>query len=319
MNLYKIAVKPISAYCSPLQSDTLFGAFCWSYLYKYGEDALKKLIQNYKSGNPDIIFSNAFPCDRLPMPIGLDDLLKEQKMLPTKKKRYQKYIDDKSRKKLSTISLNNFNRLINGNFQNVHIESDLNSEERMIPGQEWRNMVNRETDVVENIDGQGSLFEVEQFFTNGVFDIYIYSSFNESELKTVLTEMFRFGIGAQRSVGKGGFSMIGEVELFDQFELPPKPNAFVALSNFVPAYNDPTDGYYKSFVKYPKVSYTNSEEDSPFKKPIIFLRAGSVFRTNTVKNFYGSCIENVAVKRGRISNDIIIGAYTIAVPCYLAG
>jgi len=158
---------------------------------------------------------------------------------------------------------------------------------------------------------------VEQYFAEGAFDIYIYSDFDEMLLENVLTEMFSYGIGAQRSVGKGGFRIEGRVERFGGFQYPSNPDSFVALSNFVPARDDPTDGSYKAFVKYPKVSYTENTEDSPFKKPILFLRAGSIFRTKPVKEIYGSCVENIALKDGTVSDRIIIGAYTIAVPCCL--
>ena len=89
------------------------------------------------------------------------------------------------------------------------------------------------------------------------------------------------------------------MERFGGFRFPLNPDSFVALFNFVPGRDDPTDGFYKAFVKYPKVSYT--------KKPILFLQAGSNFRVQPVKKMYGSCVENIAFR-----------AYTIAIPCCLA-
>lgn len=317
MNLYKITIRPISSYCSPLQSDTLFGAFCWGYLYGYGENALHELIDNYKSGVPDIIFSNAFPSGRLPIPVGLNESVKERMPLATKQERYKKYIADKNRKQASFISLDGFNDIINGHAETALKGDRIDSGSKEEPQSEWRNMVSRETDTVENIDGASSLFEVEQYFAEGAFDVYIYSGFDGMFLKNILTGMFSYGIGAQRSVGKGGFRLEGGVELFQGFRCPLNPNSFVALSNFVPGRDDPTDGFYKAFVKYPKVSYTENPEDSPFKKPIIFLQAGSIFKAQPVKDIYGSCVENIALKDGTVSDRIIIGAYTIAIPCCL--
>lgn len=316
MNLYKITVKPVSSWCSPLQSDTFFGAFCWSYLYEYGEDALRVLIQNCKNGKPDIIFSNAFPSGRLPAPVNIREFVKEKEQPTTKRERYEKYINDK--KKMSMILLSDFNKLINGD-EGILRQNDHVQEPEQKLSMEWRNMVSRQTDRVENINGESSLFEVEQYFSQSAFDIFIYSSFEKRILRTVLQKMFYYGIGAQRSVGKGAFQMIGDVELFSGFEIPADSNAFVALSNFIPQRNDPTEGFYKAFVKYPKVSLTSNAEDSPFKKPIIFIQAGSIFRDCPVREFYGSCIENIALREGCISDEIIIGAYTIAVPCRLEG
>lgn len=317
MNLFKITIEPVSSFCSPLQSDTLFGAFCWSYLYGYGESALHKLIDHYKKGMPDIIFSNAFSAGRLPMPVGMDGPVARGALLETKQERYRRYIADKNRKQMADVSLDEFNSIING-YNRVPLKDSGDSQgPRIEPQMEWRNMVSRGTDRTENIDGAGSLFEVEQYFAEGFFDIYISSTFDRVVLEGILAEMFRYGIGAQRSVGKGGFRLKGGVEQFQGFVYPDNPNAFVSLSNFIPQRNDPAEGYYKAFVKYPKVSDTKNPDDSPFKKPVIFLQAGSVFKTQPVKEFYGSCIEKIALKGGMVSDEIIIGAYTIAVPCQL--
>lgn len=310
MSLYKIKIEPVSSFCSPLQSDTFFGAFCWSYLYQYGEQALKELIYHYKNGIPDIIFSNAFPSGTLPMPVGISELKKKKDNLCTKQERYQKYIENKNQENLSNITLEDFNKIINGTLE--YSDTVKDPKKTML----WRNMVSRKTDTVENINGESNLFETEEIFSKDGFDIYIYSMLEKEVLESTLREMFISGIGAQRSIGKGAFK-IGDLKLFEDFKIPEKPNAFVALSNFVPGKNDPIDGYYKTFVKYPKVSYISSEMDSPFKKPLIFLKAGSVFFAQPVKKFYGSCIEKVALKAGKVSDEVVIGAYTIAVPCYV--
>lgn len=313
MNLYKTVIKPVNSFCSPLQSDTFFGAFCWNYLYQYGEQALQEFIDHYKNGAPDIIFSNAFPSSRLPMPFGVGDADRKKDTLLTKQESYESYICRKEKSRLSTVALDEFNMIING--MESAFSDDYNTHESKVVS--WRNMVGRDFDTVESVEGRGSLFESEETYSCGNYDIYIYSKLAVDVLENVLREMFRAGIGAQRSVGKGAFEIEGEIVKFEGFKIPEQANAFVALSNFVPRKDDPTEGFYKTFVKYPKVSYISSEEDSPFKKPLIFLLAGSTFYTKSVKEFYGSCVEKVALKAGQVSDEIVIGAYTIAVPCLI--
>lgn len=312
MDLYKISIKPRTSFCSPLQSDTFFGAFCWSYLYRYGEDALQELIDHYKKGDPDIVFSNAFPSGRLPMPLGITQLKGKQDKTLSRQERYHAYINNKKKEHLLNISLDDFNRVINGI---IEITSD--NEDTEFKALLWRNMVNRESDTAGNIEGEGSLFETEEIYSEQAYDVYIYSTLEKDVLDPTLREMFRYGIGAQRSVGKGSFDISGGLEIFDGFHVPEKPNGFVALSNFIPQKGDPTKGYYKTFVKYPKVSYISSDDDSPFKKPLIFLEAGSVFFDQPIRAYYGSCMEKVALKGGSVSDQIVIGAYTVAVPCYV--
>lgn len=312
MNLYKIVVKPVTSFCSPLQSDTFFGAFCWSFLYRYGEKSLHELLHHSKTGKPDIIFSNAFPSGRLPMPIGTGSSGEKPDKLMGKQDKYKKYINNKKKDHLSTITIDEFNQVING--MEPPFSDSISTELKRVS---WRNMVDREAYNVGSVEGKESLFEVEETYSMGNYDIYIYSTLERNVLDCILKEMFQAGIGAQRSVGKGAFEILGGVEPFDGFNIPKKANGFVALSNFIPRKEDPTEGYYRILLKYPRVSYISSDEDSPFKKPLIFLEAGSVFYDQPIKAFYGSCIQRIALKGGKVSDEIVIGAHTVAVPCYM--
>ena len=44
MQLYRARLRPLSPVSTQLQSDALFGAFCWSFRYRYGADALEQLL-----------------------------------------------------------------------------------------------------------------------------------------------------------------------------------------------------------------------------------------------------------------------------------
>lgn len=175
-------------------------------------------------------------------------------------------------------------------------------------------MVNRESGMVENTDGSGNLFETNEYYSSEPFDLYISSNFSPDILEKTLKLMLSLGIGAQRSVGKGAFELL-EFKNFNDFIFPKKPNAFVALSNFIPKKCDPIRGYYKTFTKYPKLSRVTGNNDSPFKKPVLFLRSGSIFFDDNINEYYGRCLEHIALINGKVSDDIIIGAYTIAIPC----
>lgn len=315
MELYKITICPVNSFCSPLQSDTFFGAFCWSYLHLYGEEKLKKLIQNYKTANPEIIFSNAFFKGFLPAPFSGIIKTGDENASLSKQEKYQKYIEKKKAENLAYLPLEKFNLTINGEYDKIPSNCQEPMEEQKV--MVWRNLVGRETGTVGSVDSGESLFEMEETFYSGEYDVYLYSSLDVKVLEETLEEMFFSGIGAKRSVGKGAFRITKRLEVFQEFQIPAEPNGFLALSNFIPGKEDPTEGYYQAFVKYPKLSESSSEGDSPFKKPLIFLNAGSVFYDNPVRNYYGSCIERIALKENKISDQIIVGAYTIAIPCIL--
>ena len=158
------------------------------------------------------------------------------------------------------------------------------------------------------------LFSVEEKFVNdGVYDLYILTGLERPMLQKTLELMFTLGIGARKSVGKGSFDLLS---LEEDHELAAfsAGNAFMALSNFIPVSSDPADGFYKTFVKYGKLDRELSVAEQPFKKPLMFLEAGAVFRCDDqgVRPYYGRCLHGIAV-----DPNISVNAFTIAIPMRL--
>ena len=103
------------------------------------------------------------------------------------------------------------------------------------------------------------------------------------------------GFGADASIGKGNLKFTS----IENFKLPESenPNAFMTISNFIPTKDDldnvdGTNLWYKIFTKYPKVGGHFALTD-PFKKPLVFMEAGSVFKVKTHKDFYGQILNGV--------------------------
>ncbi|MCD7954591.1 MAG: hypothetical protein LUG93_02300 [Lachnospiraceae bacterium] len=308
MQLYRAVIRPVASFSSQLQSDTLFGTFCWSYKYSCGEEALGELLQVMKSGEPPVIFSNAFPSGTVPMPLGIYDKSADLENIKTKNARKAAYQNRKKLKSAGYIKREWFERIQRGDSDGftVGLQSDSIQEQTVI-----HNMVVRDSGQVENVDGSGSLYEEDEFYPTRdiLYDIYILSSLDAELLKKTVEMMLLLGIGKNKSTGKGAFELMDWKE--DSFSIQ-NANAFMALSNFVPAKNDPTDGRYKILIKYGKLDREFASEEIPFKKPILFFQAGALFRTDEVKPFYGKCLEQVSVKR-----EVVTNAYTIAVPVCL--
>jgi CRISPR-associated protein Csm4 len=97
----------------------------------------------------------------------------------------------------------------------------------------------------------------------------------EARLRRVLEE----GYGKRKSAGKGFFTITQDWK--DEAEIPraTNPTHSLALSNFVPKTNDPTDGLYELFVKYGKRGEEHSIAggENFYKKPLIMLRHGATF------------------------------------------
>ena len=67
-------------------------------------------------------------------------------------------------------------------------------------------------------------------------------------------------------------------------------DGFISLSTFQPAPTDPSDGFWRVFVKYGKLA-PEFHGSAVFKRPQVMLEAGACFHTrHRPKPFYGGAI-----------------------------
>ena len=317
MQLYKLTIRSVSSFCSRLQSDTFFGVFCWSYKYIYGEPALEAMLENAVQNKPAVIFSNAFPEGALPLPLGIVNLKQDFIGEASKAKGKAAYQLNKKFKKAEYIKVESFQKMVQEQFS-CHPEENYIAENVIIEQDTVRNMVNRSTGSVENMDGAGNLYAQTEYYckTGRNLDVYIRSTMEEEKLLKVLELMFLLGIGANKSVGKGRF----EIESFQKAEeLGTKTgaNAYVILSNYIPRKEDATNGYYSTFVKNPMVDREYATKGVPYKKPLLIVNSGSVFFSGDkeVQEYYGRCVSHVS----SLSDKIVVSGYSLAVPIQITG
>ena len=138
--LYQAKIRPHSSYISRLQSDTFFGAFCWSYRYLYGESSLNELLCSSWDGKPKIIFSNAFPEGTLPLPLGIYDEARNIDHVTDKAERKRAYQQNKKYKKCHFLNRCEFLQVQQGNWRGF---SPFLSSDPEIVGDTVHNMVPR--------------------------------------------------------------------------------------------------------------------------------------------------------------------------------
>lgn len=310
MLLYKAEIKPLAAFASPLQSDTFFGAFCWSYKYIYGENALKELLRESLFSRPQIIFSNAFPSGYLPLPMGSYDQDRMRYGSVEKSAAKKAYQDNKRYKKCSLVSREAFRDIQQGVRRGF---SQYLAGEQTVQSESIHNMVGRGDGQVSRSDEGGSLFVSNEYFVerDKTFDVYILSELRQEIIQRVLLLMLELGIGANKSTGKGCFELSSFIEE-TEFPCVEDANGYVALSNFIPDSSDPTNGWYKTLVKYGKLDREYAAGQSPFKKPLLYIQAGAVFRAENIKPYYGKVLTDVSVING-----VLVNACTIAVPIFI--
>lgn len=310
MTLYQAVIAPEGPLASPLQSDMLFGAFCWSWLRCFGRESLEDdLIAPSLAGEPPVIFSNGFPHGALPLPMGCYDTANRYDALTDKAERRAAYQRGKKLKGARFVARAGFERVRAGDWGGFteYLTEEGGQEETIL-----HNMVSRDSGTVENLNGAGNLFgSVRRFFAPGQrFDCYALTSLPRERLSAVLELALSLGIGADKSSGCGLFRLEA---LEEEKTLPVPPegaNGFVSLSNLLPARRDPADGAWQLLPKYPKLDREFAESETPFKKPLLFLKAGALFRTEAPRPWYGRCLTGVAA----VDAPVTVNGCAIAVP-----
>ena len=314
MLTYRAVFSPQSASLTPWQADTLLGQLCWTIRYEDGLGALQDFLDQCRSGNPPVIFSNGFPGDLLPrslIPI-------HHSPRQTKAEQLDEMDAAKKNKAIRWVQLDEFNAVRSGN--PVGTKTNRITE---ISRQVMKNQINRMTGTTTGPEDEGGhLFDLEElafFETKGAkklpVDISVYVKLRDEEWAQKVERWL--GCLAQSGYGKKKSSGYGQVELakwsaFTGFEIPiGQPNGFVSLSNWVPAKSDPIDGYYQPLIKYGKLGEELGATRLPFKFPLYMFQAGSFFRGESpIREWYGRIVEGVAPGR----DGVVQFGYAFALP-----
>lgn len=304
MKTFEIILRPKSSFLTPLQSDTIFGSICWAIKYSEGEQELVDFLEKYQI-SPPLIISNGFPTGFFPKPLcdtitrkEIIGIVKETFRDESKENIAQTIKKIKMIKKIPIVSKDIFDELINGLSEIDYLKrllsqkSEVNRDNKYaIETTFYKNSINR---LAGRTKEEGGLFTQDETFYSNDTTISIFVKTDDCD-KDYIEQIFKFislnGFGKRKTVGKGHFELIEIKKCTLTF--PSNSNAFVSLSSFVPSINDPVDGWYEMQIKYGKLGGDYSTSKSPFKKPIRMFKAGSVFKTNDVKEYYGQMVSKI--------------------------
>lgn len=346
MKLYRIELELKSALISRLQSDTIFGQFCWAFRNRFGEgENFKNLLSK---DNPVVIFSNGFPSAKLPRPVLLplspgqrEDIksrLKDSGKLKTdkhnpdfsaelllKKLKKKKHVEKELLCSLAG-GLNEY-KLVK-KFVSKLIKKAKDKQIEIDPYEHPPQSVfeyERERNIIDRYSGQtlakGGLFTVsETRYKKRGFDIYVLFKetdyLGESELKQLITDVFEnTGYGADASVGAGHFVIKKIVEENSIPYAPPEntdKDSVMSLSNFVPDENIDFDYlYYKLVSKFGMLGDRFALLKNPYKKPIVMMQAGATFKPERPGRYFGKMLDNIYSNEsiGIVQNAFLIPFY----------
>jgi CRISPR-associated protein Csm4 len=299
----KLKLKLKSGLLSELQSDTIFGHFCWRLKEQLGENALSEFIKYYQEDKPVFTIS--------------DGILEKNKIIYFKKPYLNSDFSPKSENKNERIT--NFLKqkeiksrpYITLDQLNLFLDGDLNTYEKSfdLPGIRDLEIPKLKQDlrVSVEIDRGNLAAKTSQLFSynpnyldyedNETLFVIFIKILDESKYKTldceeILKSVFEIGFGKKKSSGYGQFEVMG-VEDFNQFNIIKEAKGFLSFGNYLPSSKDNLqNGFYDYIVKYGKLGENLSQSDNPFKKPIIFFVSGSCFYENNCKDFYGRVTDN---------------------------
>jgi len=137
----------------------------------------------------------------------------------------------------------------------------------------------------------GQLFEIDTEHLHRDFSflsVYVRTEQNLKEVAACLRALGLTGFGKKSSTGLGAFDLLDGTERCEWLDNVPGANAFVTLSHFVPAADDPIAGRWRVHVTFPK--FHANAVSNVFKGSILMLAPGSIFRASRPRSWYGSMI-----------------------------
>jgi CRISPR-associated protein Csm4 len=299
MKLYRIRLRQLSPSRTPWQSDTLFGQLCWQVALHDGDGAVGGFIGRFRN-DPPFVLSDAFPAGLLPRPLlpwlGRGEAENTAEYAKLKKLRKARFLTVKQFKQVR------FGEAPEGDppigtwvsHQTLHAAMDRQTFTTGGEGQLYQTQGTLAAHDEENI---------------GHLDLYARATDTGiEELLELMRLLAMVGHGKDKSVGSGHFELL-EHEMLEGWDELPGADGFVSLSSFVPAAEDPTDGYWRIRVKYGKVGEHLGAEN-PFKRPLIQFEPGAVFKTEVIRPWYGRIVEDLSPE----IPGVVQGCQTVAIP-----
>jgi CRISPR-associated protein Csm4 len=291
MKIKKISLKLNSGLLSPLHSDTIYGHFCWQLLYSKGENKLTEFINKSRNGNPVFLVSDGLVNHNKNLFFPKPKLLSVPLIAETKYDNILNFIENKEKKNQSLISFKDFNSFLTKGNYNISNSSKKELSDLPLFHETVRTSVEIDRESLKTKTGR--LFSYNPVFASEAMEYSLLlkiideSSYEKNNYEEILTSIFETGFGKKKSSGYGQFT-VEDISDFNEIEEPSDSNAFMVLGNYLPSKDDGiTPLGYDINTKYGKLGEELSQSENPFKNPIVFLKAGSCFKVEKKKEFYG--------------------------------
>jgi CRISPR-associated protein Csm4 len=340
LKIYRIKIKPLSGFGTPLKGDTLFGHFCWQIINdeKLCGKSLEVLLENYQE-SPFIVFSSAYPIfnienkiyyafktpDMPPdkifdLPEDKRERIKKRKEFKAKKwmliKEDEKFISFKGLEFFSDKELIDKAAL--------NVSKELLKRLRYEGSKQFIRFFNQAHNTINRITGttgedRFAPFVEEQMVYYPETELALFIGIEESllNIEQVLSGLRRIGecgFGKDASSGLGKFKVSKEEEIDLKSIGSELPNGCYTLSPCVPEKNVYSDMFFMPFTRYGKHGDVLAKSGNPFKNPVIMADEGAVFLPKSKEVFNKPYIGQAVKKLSKAEPKTVVQGYSLYIP-----
>lgn len=278
MQIYRYQIKPLSAFATPMRSDTLYGQLLCAAAELDGTSGVEALITQFVDKQPPFVLSSVFPAGQLPMPI-IPGIKRSQFQRLAQGDMFTNLSQHKKFSKKNYISVTDWldvaEQMSSLKLFQHHLNSkpDTDIEIKQKSSRTMHNSIDRNS---SRVVADGGLYSDEaQYFAPGYqYDLYVKTA-NRDNFERLVNHVATSGFGADASIGKGQFNFTLD-KTFDDAIFNYQGNAEMNLSVCMAEETDQFVGTWSLFTKLGKV-WNGFGETNPFKKPFIAFSEGSVF------------------------------------------
>lgn len=288
MQTLTLTLKPLSAFGTLPLGDTLFGQLCWLLREHEGEAKLTELLQDYTTGNPFAVVSDAFPSGYVPRPTVPLSYLREndgnsgdRKAVKKKVWLPESMLAQPCKKWLeSCVS----EKDVLAKWQENLPEKEKTPKNGFLEQElQQHNSISRLTGTTGQ--GQFAPYTLDQYWYGQGTKLNVHIVFDEGkisaeQLRATFKTMGLFGFGRDASIGLGKFELLEAATK----TLPAiaNANAVLTLAPCAPqgCGFDAKRSYYQLFTRFGRHGGSAVQSGNPFKTPVLMANTGAVFSSN---------------------------------------
>lgn len=285
MQTYRLVLRPLSAFGTPLAGDTLFGQLCWTLRHQLGNARLCALLHGYTSGQPFAVLSDALPAGHVPLP-NVPSELWQKSTAPDAP-------DRKTLKKKKWLPVADLAKPF------VQWQSLAQSDAQVAPQAatpieraQPHNTINRQTGTTG--EGQFAPYAMPQIWFHPAMLLDLVVALDDArlslaELTAALDYMGQTGFGRDASIGLGKFVLLGDAvpnNLRGEGAAPTNgtANSYLTLGPCAPQGLGfcPVRSSYQVATRFGRHGDAAVQSGQPFKRPVLLAKAGGLFWPETL-------------------------------------